>query len=204
MYIEDRVITLNLWDTAGQEKFKSLIPSYIKDSHCVVVCYDLTSRDSFYSVEKWIADAKELRDDQALIVLAGNKADLVEDQVAAEDFTGVARRIGTDEAQEFASQRGIEFFEISALNGLGVHALFNQVAKKLTGIEVDLVRDTATGGVVPGQSVGGVDTGLGQPQQPQEEAHGGRNQEPFKLGGRAPNDGDNGGKKKKDKKKGCC
>lgn len=98
MYIEDRVITLNLWDTAGQEKFKSLIPSYIKDSHCVVVVYDLTSRDSFQSVEKWIADAKELRDDQALIVLAGNKADLVDDQVAGEDFTGVARRVGSDEA----------------------------------------------------------------------------------------------------------
>tara|TARA_B110000305_G_C19184552_1_gene513619 strand:- start:431 stop:625 length:195 start_codon:yes stop_codon:yes gene_type:complete len=62
MYIEDRVITLNLWDTAGQEKFKSLIPSYIKDSQTVVVVYDITNRDSFESVEKWMADARELRD----------------------------------------------------------------------------------------------------------------------------------------------
>ena len=42
MYVEDRVITLNLWDTAGQEKFKSLIPSYIKDSHAIVVVYDIS------------------------------------------------------------------------------------------------------------------------------------------------------------------
>ena len=77
MYIEDRVITLNLWDTAGQEKFKSLIPSYIKDSQAVVICYDITNRDSFESVEKWIEDARALRDvDQALIVMAGNKCDL--------------------------------------------------------------------------------------------------------------------------------
>ena len=57
MYIEDRVITLNLWDTAGQEKFKSLIPSYIKDSQAIVVVYDITSRESFESVEKWMTDA---------------------------------------------------------------------------------------------------------------------------------------------------
>ena len=43
MYIEDKTITLNLWDTAGQEKFKSLIPSYIKDSQAVVVVYDITN-----------------------------------------------------------------------------------------------------------------------------------------------------------------
>ena len=82
MYIEDRVITLNLWDTAGQEKFKSLIPSYIKDSQAIVVVYDITSRESYESVEKWMKDARDLRDvDQALIVLAGNKADLVQEEV---------------------------------------------------------------------------------------------------------------------------
>jgi Ras-related protein Rab-6A len=62
MYIEDRTITLNLWDTAGQEKFKSLIPSYIKDSQAVVVVYDITNQESFESVEKWIEDARALRD----------------------------------------------------------------------------------------------------------------------------------------------
>ena len=63
MYIEERVITLNLWDTAGQEKFKSLIPSYIKDSQTVVVVYDITNRDSFESVDKWMQDARALRDE---------------------------------------------------------------------------------------------------------------------------------------------
>ena len=66
----------NLWDTAGQERFKSLIPSYIKDSAVAIVCYDITSHDSFKHVEKWIEEAKALRDDNALLVLSGNKADL--------------------------------------------------------------------------------------------------------------------------------
>jgi len=76
MYIEDKIIILNLWDTAGQERFKSLIPSYIKDSAVAIVCYDVTNKDSFNSVEKWIEDAKALRDDDVLLILAGNKADM--------------------------------------------------------------------------------------------------------------------------------
>ena len=76
MYVEDKIIILNLWDTAGQERFKSLIPSYIKDSAVAIVAYDITSRQSFQSVDKWIEDAKNLRDDDVLLILAGNKSDL--------------------------------------------------------------------------------------------------------------------------------
>ena len=76
MYIEDKVVILNLWDTAGQERFKSLIPSYIKDSAVAIVIFDITSRASFQSVEKWIEDARAMRDDEVLLVLAGNKCDL--------------------------------------------------------------------------------------------------------------------------------
>ena len=76
MYVEDKIIILNLWDTAGQERFKSLIPSYIKDSAVAIVVFDITSKQSFQSVDKWIEDAKNLRDDDVLLILAGNKADL--------------------------------------------------------------------------------------------------------------------------------
>ncbi len=76
MYVEDKIIILNLWDTAGQERFKSLIPSYIKDSAVAIVCYDVTNRESFQSVEKWIEDAKAIREDDVLLILVGNKADM--------------------------------------------------------------------------------------------------------------------------------
>ena len=76
MYVEDKIIILNLWDTAGQERFKSLIPSYIKDSAVAIVVFDVTNKQSFQSVDKWIEDAKNLRDDDVLLILAGNKADL--------------------------------------------------------------------------------------------------------------------------------
>lgn len=76
MHIENKVVILNLWDTAGQERFKSLIPSYIKDSAVAIVCYDITSRDSFVSVEKWVEDAKAIRENDVVLILVGNKADM--------------------------------------------------------------------------------------------------------------------------------
>ena len=129
MYIEDRTITLNLWDTAGQEKFKSLIPSYIKDSQCIVVVYDITKEESFESVERWIDDARALRDvDQALVVLAGNKLDKQDERV-----------VDPKRAEAYAKEKNMPFYEISALSGENVQQMFNDIAKQLTGLNIDLV-----------------------------------------------------------------
>ena len=58
VYTDDKMVRLQLWDTAGQERFRSLIPSYINDSEVVVVCYDITSRQSFENVKSWVEQAR--------------------------------------------------------------------------------------------------------------------------------------------------
>lgn len=88
--------------------------------------YDITNRQSFQSVDKWIEDAKNLRDDDVLLILAGNKSDLNDH-----------RQVSTKEAQEYASRRNILFFETSARTGANIKVLFNELAKKLTGIETN-------------------------------------------------------------------
>jgi len=132
MYVEDKIIILNLWDTAGQERFKSLIPSYIKDSAVAIVCYDVGCRESFKSVEKWIEDARQLREDDVLLILAGNKCDMEES----------GRQVTTQEGQEYADKMNLMFFETSAKMGINVKTMFNDLAKKLTGIETDPISNS--------------------------------------------------------------
>eukprot|EP00258_Populus_trichocarpa_P021134 XP_024437153.1 ras-related protein RABH1e [Populus trichocarpa] len=78
MYLEDRTIHLQLWDTAGQERFKSLIPSYIRDSSVAVIVFDVASRQSFLNTSKWIEEVRTERGSDVIIVLVGNKTNLVE------------------------------------------------------------------------------------------------------------------------------
>ena len=86
MYVDEKMVRLQLWDTAGQERFRSLIPSYIKDSSVAVVVYDITNKNSFNNVTKWIEDAKSIRGQDLLIILVGNKIDVAE-----------KRQVGTEE-----------------------------------------------------------------------------------------------------------
>ena len=124
---------LNLWDTAGQERFKSLIPSYIKDSAVAIVCFDITNMDSFNSVEKWIEDARALREDDVMLILAGNKADLVDH-----------RQVSTEKAQQLADKLNLMFFETSAKSGSNIKTMFNEMAKRLTGIETNPISGPET------------------------------------------------------------
>ena len=86
MQVNDKMVRLQLWDTAGQERFRSLIPSYINDSSVAVVCYDITSKQSFENVNSWIEQARQIRGDELIIFLVGNKIDDADKrQVATEE-----------------------------------------------------------------------------------------------------------------------
>lgn len=76
---------------------------------------------------KWIEDARSLREDDCIILLAGNKSDISQQH----------RQVSTTEAQVFASERNLLFFEISAKEGTNITETFNEVAKKLTGTVIN-------------------------------------------------------------------
>lgn len=76
-YVENFCLQLiKQWDTAGQERFRSLAPSYIRDSSVAVICYDISSRESFENTLKWIEDVRGERGNDVIMALVGNKVDL--------------------------------------------------------------------------------------------------------------------------------
>ena len=113
LYIDDQNVTLLLYDTAGQEKYRSLIPLYTKDAHIILLIYDISNYDSFTNVEKWYDALSNVNKEEAIFFLVGNKVDLVEE-----------RKVKEEEGKEFAEQHNFIFQEISALTGDGIQELF--------------------------------------------------------------------------------
>ncbi|KAF8379141.1 hypothetical protein HHK36_028570 [Tetracentron sinense] len=124
MYLEDRTVRLQLWDTAGQERFRSLIPSYIRDSSVAVIVYDVASRQSFLNTSKWIEEVRTERGSDVIIVLVGNKTDLVD-----------KRQVSIEEGEAKARDLSVMFIETSAKAGFNIKALFRKIAAALPGME---------------------------------------------------------------------
>ena len=106
---------VQIWDTAGQENFRSVTRAYYKASAVAMVVYDITKEDSFEHIQSWLRDCKELAPKTVLLVLIGNKIDL-EDQ----------RVISKERGENLARENGMMFFETSALNGNGVEEAFQK------------------------------------------------------------------------------
>jgi len=111
--INGNTVRLLLYDTAGQEKFKSLIPMYIRDANIIIVVYDISNKDSFAHTEHWVNETKDLKREDAIFVLVGNKIDLEDKRV-----------VQKKEAEDFATEKGFLFYEVSAKTGEKVQELF--------------------------------------------------------------------------------
>ena len=121
LFFEDKTIRLILWDTAGQERFRSLIPSYLKNADCIIIVFDITNKESFLSLNKWLTDAKNNASENTIYVICGNKIDLKE-----------RRTVNENEINEYIEKNtGVIYMECSAKNGQGIKDLFNVIAKNL-------------------------------------------------------------------------
>ena len=112
--VNGTTVRLLLYDTAGQEKFKSLIPMYIRDANIIIVVYDITNKDSFVHTEHWVNETKDLKREDAIFILVGNKLDLEENRVVTKK-----------EAEDYATEKGFLFHEVSAKTGDQIQELFN-------------------------------------------------------------------------------
>ena len=112
------VCKLSIWDTAGQEKFRSVSKAYFRNAVGAVLVFALDDIDSFHELNTWINDLTSLAAPNAAILLVGNKADLTDNLAITEN-----------EALDFAKRYNVEYIEASAKSGQNIRETFTRLAK---------------------------------------------------------------------------
>ena len=115
----ETIFKLQLWDTAGQEKYKALIPSYIRGASIIFILYDITNQSSFDSIGKWLSFVKgEIDVKNTKLVLIGNKSDLQ-----------ASRKVTKEAGEKLAKEENILFYEMSVKTTEGLNeAFYNAIA----------------------------------------------------------------------------
>ena len=120
-----KTLKFEIWDTAGQEKYRSVTKMFYKDADVAILVYDITNRFSFEELQKyWVQQVKDSSPKNIILAIIANKSDLIEQEQVDE---GVAR--------SYAEELNALFAVTSAKNNSGVDDLFLEIAKKYTGAE---------------------------------------------------------------------
>ena len=117
----DKNIKLQIWDTAGQDRFRAITKNYYKGANGIILIYDVTNKQSYENVQNWLTHIKEEANPNVIIYLAGNKIDVEEDQ----------RVITTEDGQKIADEYKLPFKETSAKNGINVNEIFQELVEKI-------------------------------------------------------------------------
>ena len=114
--ISGQTININVWDTAVQERFRSLTRMYYTKAAAIVLVYDVTSKQSFLGLRNWLEEVHEVCQHQHVLAVVGNKADLPE-------------AVSDEDSSNFASAQGALHFRTSAVDGQGILEVFQTIAQ---------------------------------------------------------------------------
>lgn len=131
----DTQVKLQIWDTAGQESFRSITRSYYRGAAGALLVYDVTRRDTFQHLGRWLEEAKQHAQPSMVILLIGNKNDLEH-----------RRAVSTDEGKAFADANGLLFLETSAKTAYNVEQAFlntaEEIHSKIQAGEIDVSNES--------------------------------------------------------------
>ncbi len=115
-----KLVKVQFWDTAGQEKYRSIAKNYYKLSQIALVVFDVTNRSSFQNLDSWLSDIKSYGSQGSVVIVLANKIDKIEE-----------RQITTEEGREFCLKYSVPYYEVSASmdeNGY-VHQVIDETIK---------------------------------------------------------------------------
>ena len=120
VHLNDTILQLDLWDTAGQEKYRSLGRNFYRDAYIIIFVYDITRKESLEGLKEiWYPDLKKFGEKYNILAVVGNKSDLYEKE-----------EVNEDEARAFANEIKAEFDTVSAKNGDNIDNLFGKLINK--------------------------------------------------------------------------
>ena len=124
MQIENNRVKVLIWDTAGQERFKNIASQYYNGGDGAILVFDITNKSTFERISYWLNELNQKKDLKELaLVLVGNKIDLKDN-----------RQVSSEEAQSFAKQNNIKYFETSAQENIGIDEVMNYIVGECVSI----------------------------------------------------------------------
>ncbi|KAG9396611.1 Small GTPase superfamily [Carpediemonas membranifera] len=118
--VDDMAYKYQIWDTAGQEKYHTLIPMYYRDASAAIIVYDITKPETFDAVKAWVKELRTMGSPDTVVAIAGNKCDLAEN-----------RAVAVESAQAYADEIGALFIETSAKTAENVPEMFRRIPAML-------------------------------------------------------------------------
>ena len=120
-FSKGQTVSLQIWDTAGQEKYRSMAKIFYRDAKAVIMVYDITNENTFNQLkEYWLGQIKKHGSKDVLIAIAANKSDLIEQM-----------KVKNEDGEKFAEEIGAKFILTSAQNADGIQNLFESIARKI-------------------------------------------------------------------------
>ncbi|KAK3409933.1 hypothetical protein EUGRSUZ_J01998 [Eucalyptus grandis] len=122
--VEGKMVKAQIWDTAGQERSRAITSQYYRGAVGALLVYDITKRQTFDNIERWLRQLRELAGSDIVIMLAGNKSDL-----------NHIRAVPVEDGQAFADKEGLLFLETSALDATNIERAFQTILIQINHIK---------------------------------------------------------------------
>jgi len=134
--VESKIIKAQIWDTAGQERYRAITSAYYRSAVGAMLVYDISKKESFDNIERWLTELRQHADSNIIIMLVGNKADLAH-----------LREVTPERARQFCEDNGLNLVETSAKDNTSVDFAFQKLITEIYSETVKNTLDTdATGG----------------------------------------------------------